>query len=478
MIFTHDGANKSWIWHDVSDGIFKISNETAGSRTDISIDINGNVGIGIENAYHELDVDGTGRFDGGTGIGVIGKTSNSSIAVSGDNTSGCLGHLGLEDWGVYGELESSTLGAYAVYGDGVDNITDEGTDYEPNLSLGGVIGFNLWGNQYTFGVAGFSYLDEYRSGGTLGGDEDGSPWGCLGYRNSSGSYYGGYFTNYTTGTGKSNLPDMPLIDCGIAAWGDLFGADIHGVIYGIYSEGENYAVYADGDVYKNKLDVHLQKNQDQSQTPLFTNVSTEVTVMTSGIGQLSAGKCSIQFDENFSHTVSREFPVIVTVTPIGKSEGVYLTDVSKDGFSVEEYGESRSHVQFSFIAIGRRAGYEEPQLAKEVISPDYEEKLERGFHNDGDIETNGEGLYYENGELVVGIHPSTLSDPTASENREYTNVPSRKDRTRVDPRPEQAPETTRKSLVREEHGYKRPERNHVPFSMDKKAHVIAVKEDQ
>jgi hypothetical protein len=202
-----------------------------------------------------------------------------------------------------------------------------------------------------------------------------------------------------------------MINCGIGSWGDLFGADIHGAVYGTYSEGENYSIYANGIVYKNDLDVHLQKQYNKGQTVLYTNVSTDVTVMTSGIGQMENGKCRIDFDENFKNVVSDIVPVIVTITPIGRSEGIYLTDVTREGFGVEEEGEARSNVQFSFIAIGRRAGYEEPQLAKEVISPDYEDKLARGLHNDGDTGIDGEGLYYENGELFVGAHPSTLSDP-------------------------------------------------------------------
>jgi hypothetical protein len=47
----------------------------------------------------------------------------------------------------------------------------------------------------------------------------------------------------------------------------------------------------------------------------------------------------------------------------------------------------------------------------EVVSSDYVDKLSRGLHNDADTETDGEGLYYENGQLYVGLHPSVLPDP-------------------------------------------------------------------
>ena len=101
----------------------------------------------------------------------------------------------------------------------------------------------------------------------------------------------------------------------------------------------------------------------------------------------------------------------MTVTPTGNSNGVYVSEVTKNGFTVTENNSGNSNVNFSFIVIGRRAGYENPQLPAEVISKDYTNKLARGLHNDNDTNTNGEGLYYENGNLNVGIHPSTLPDP-------------------------------------------------------------------
>ena len=197
----------------------------------------------------------------------------------------------------------------------------------------------------------------------------------------------------------------------MGSWGDLFGADIHGNVYGTFTEGENYALYSSGTVFKNDLDVHLQKTESSNMSVLYTNVSTDVTVQTSGYVTLSSGRCDITFDENFSSIVSDDIPIVVTVTPVGQSEGVYIEQVDKNGFSIVENNNARSSVQVSFIAIGRRAGYENPQLPAEVVAADYTDKLARGLHNDADTETDGEGLYYENGQLNVGKHYSTLPDP-------------------------------------------------------------------
>jgi len=207
-----------------------------------------------------------------------------------------------------------------------------------------------------------------------------------------------------------------MIHGGIAAWGDLFGADIHGKVYGMFVEGENYAVYANGVTYKNNLDVHLQKNGTNILSALYTSVSNEVTVQTSGVATLSNGKVSIMFDPVFATTVSDKEPVIVTVTPIGNSNGVYLAEVNTRGFLVVENNNGKSNITVNYIAIGKRAGYENPTLAPEVIDAEYISKIARGLHNDAITETDGEGLYYENGKLIVGKHPSTLvSKPKPAE---------------------------------------------------------------
>jgi hypothetical protein len=183
------------------------------------------------------------------------------------------------------------------------------------------------------------------------------------------------------------------------------------MVYGVYMEGENYASFSNGAVYKNNLDVHLQENGTGTSTVLYTNVSTDVTVQTSGAAMLSNGTADIIFDPDFTSSVSSEQPVVVTVTPTGNSNGVFLAEVSISGFTVVENNAGRSNVTVNYIAIGKRAGYENPSLPPEVIDAAYTSNMARGLHNDADKQTNGEGLYYENGKLVVGIHPSTLPDP-------------------------------------------------------------------
>jgi hypothetical protein len=380
-------------------GVYGVANLSAGTAV---------YGDHVSGNYGYLGSSNSGAY-GYNANGNFAYLATSAYGVFGQASSGNKGYLGGSQYGVIGDLEVSTQGAYAVYGYGLSTSGINGTGYGPTTTLGGVKGYNLWGNTYTFGVGGFSDLDYDRSGGVIGARSNELSWGSLGYKTSASAVYGGYFTSYTFGTGKSSQPTM--INSGIGAWGDLFGADIHGQVYGAYIEGGNYASYSNGTTFKNGLDVHLQQDNSGKNVVLYTNVTTDATVQTCGIATLSGGKCEVSFDPSFAAIVSETAPVVVTITPMGNSGGVYLSVVTTKGFSAVENNGGKSSVTISYIAIGKRAGYENPELPMEVLASDYTEKLSRGLHNDGDTKTDGEGLYYENGKLTVGKHPSTLSHP-------------------------------------------------------------------
>ncbi|MFH1160827.1 MAG: hypothetical protein V1733_07755 [bacterium] len=371
----------------------------------------GGIGLyGKNNSSSNFGYAGSGSYGlyGENGIGNYGYIGSVSVGLYGRNSNGNYGYIGGSTSGIYGGLESTDVTNYAIYGFGVHANLVNGTGYGIDYTLGAVKGYNYFGNPYTFGVAGYSYLDYNRSGGCFGAKHDASVWGCMGYKNSGGIEYGGYFTSYTSGSGKG---PGTSIDIGIGAWGDLFGADIHGNIYGLYSEGANYALYAHGDVYRDGLDIHLQTGGNNESTPLYTMVSPDAIIQTCGYATLNQGSCAVAFDAAFSNAVSQSEPVVVTITPHGNCNGVYLSGVNSHGFTVVENNAGKSNVMISYIAMGKRAGYENPVLPEEVIASDYTEKLKRGLHNDGDMQTSGEGLYYENGNLTVGIHSSTLPDP-------------------------------------------------------------------
>jgi hypothetical protein len=334
-----------------------------------------------------------------------------NYGAHGENgTSNFWGTLGGETSGVFGHLgdgaapQSLTPGDFAVKGHGVELSSQDGVGYEYNETIGGVLGYNPESTSYSFGVSGYlgaSY--DGRSGGVFGAFHDAALWGALAYAANNNQEYAGYFSgNNNVGNGNGDNTGSAFSSIGIGAWGDLFGAKIKGEVYGLYTEGENYGLYAHGDVYRTGADVHMQKDEEGNNQVMYTLVSTDMIVQTYGVGQLERGKANIAFDRSFAEVVSDTEPIVVTITPIGKSKGIYLEDVQKTGFSAAENDRGKSSVQFSWIAIGKRKGFEDIQLPREVVAADYDEKIKTGLTNDNDPSADGSGLYYQDGNLVNG----------------------------------------------------------------------------
>ncbi len=396
LSFETEGAYNGWIYYNnISDNLVMNAENGAGYRNDLVIHNNGNVGINTELPNARLQV----RYD--------------------DNNYQSFGFASIHgSYYYHNELPANGDGQTSLYAFRTRSAANDGLGYTVSGSNTAILGYSYWGDQYSFGTAGFNYNDYFRCGGILGASVGGSYWGSLGYKTSGGSTYGGYFTSYTSGLGKSSDAETGI---GIGAWGDLFGADIHGKVYGAYFEGGSYATYANGTSFHKGLDVHLQDNGSAKNTVLYSSVSTAAIIQTSGYATISGGEATIAFDPAFSEAVSGSEPVVVTVTPLGNSNGFYLTQVDETGFGLTENNNGKSNVTVSYIAIGQRKGYENPQLPQEVMASDYTAMIGAGLNNDNDTETAGEGLYYENGQLKVGIHASLLpqgNKPVQAENPE------------------------------------------------------------
>jgi hypothetical protein len=380
----------------------------------------GNVGIGTTAPLAKLEV----QYDG-NGLLLSGYTNTITNYIY---------HVEND---AYGDGQSG------LYSYRSRNNSNNGFGYSANGSNTAITGYSYWGDSYSFGTAGYNWNDLGRSGGVIGSEQGGSYWGALGYKDSGSNVYGGYFTSTNIGAGKSSQANTGI---GIGAFGDLMGAHVQGSIYGTYTEGEHYAMYANGDVYRKGLDVHLQENGSNTNTVLYTSVSMDVTIQTSGYATLSDGKSMISFDPAFANAISSSSPVVVTVTPTGNSNGVYLSGVSSTGFEVIENNGGKSSVTVSYIAIGKRAGFENHNLAREVIQQDYTQSINRGLHNDAKTQSSGEGLYYENDQLTVGKHASNMPNPNKPSEESVRPKPAAQKKVQLPEDPASIDPTTGKVL--------------------------------
>ena len=101
----------------------------------------------------------------------------------------------------------------AIYGyrSGYSSVQDSGGINFAHVGIDAAIkGFSNWGNSFTAGVAGYSYLDYANSAAVLGGQQSGNVYGGLGFRDST-QIWAGYFNGDIRFRPESNYsPELYL----------------------------------------------------------------------------------------------------------------------------------------------------------------------------------------------------------------------------------------------------------------------------
>ena len=84
--------------------------------------------------------------------------------------------------------------------------------------------------------------------------------------------------------------------------------------------------------------------------------SPEILFEDYGVGQLSNGEVTIKIDPIFAKNivVNEKHPLKVFIQLEGDCKGVYVTEKSKDSFTVKELGNGSSNIQFSWHIVANR----------------------------------------------------------------------------------------------------------------------------
>lgn len=110
--------------------------------------------------------------------------------------------------------DGKAIAAIQYNTDGVDNeaavygyrsSSNAGTSYAYGNTNAGVLGYDYFGDAFTFGVSGYSFGDYNNTGGVFGADYTGSVWGSLGYKDT-GDRWWGLYTEDDAHVGGLQLP--------------------------------------------------------------------------------------------------------------------------------------------------------------------------------------------------------------------------------------------------------------------------------
>jgi hypothetical protein len=361
----------------------------------------------------------------GNGDGVIGATDGTGFGTVGVHWNGAnsnrWGYIGSSLNGVYGTTDAA--GGFGVYGyQNIANetgagvfgyaIADAGTAFGLTTTRGAVKGQVTTAGSYSFGIIGTGGTST-RSGGVIGLNYGIN--GALGYYAFSGSNYSvyGFGTAYFAGiaTGKTLSTDSLGIDnnIGLGIYGGTMGGWVRGLKYGTLLKGDQFGLYVSGKTYTNNFIVQLDNSQDQTERiPSYVTTSTSVDIIDKGVSKLEDGKAFVRFDKSFSKIVSLEIPITITATPNGKSTGIYIESVTNEGFTVVE-NNGNSDVQFTWIAIGTKAGYERPENSSELLTTDFDRIMDGVMHNDADTTGQGTPLWWDGTQMRFDTPPESLT---------------------------------------------------------------------
>jgi len=276
--------------------------------------------------------------------------------------------------------------------------------------------------QYSFGVFGNVFTTSgspTRVGGVIGAGIYANQWTSLGYVSNAGTISSLYYNStntFNSGGGRisSSNSNSPLSGIGIVGNSDAFGIVTNGGKGGMFVYGEKIGLFTDGTAYTNNISVQLNKVNESSKLPTFSSTSTSVDIQSHGQAKLVRGHVRVNFDEVFIATTSEKIPVNITITAIGKSNGLYIESVDTKGFDVYENNNGLSAVSLNWLAIGVKKGFEAPELNADVLKTDFETNMRQVANNEGDPNSTGKPLWWDGTSFRFDIAPPEGIRPHAA----------------------------------------------------------------
>lgn len=297
--------------------------------------------------------------------------------------------------GVQGEYNGTNAQGAGVRGIAISNTA--GTAFTSPHT--GVSGNATTSGTYKFGVYG-SGGTTTRSGGVLGNDY-GLALGALGYYAANGNDYSvyGFGQAHTNGLGTGRISD-PLenktnTNIGLGIYGGAMGGWVRGLKYGFHVKGETYSLYIDGKGYTNKPLTYLIETNENTKIASYMTTSIKPEVTINGKTQLQNGKIFIPFDNSFQKIISNVDDVIITATPQGKSNGIYIDQITNKGFWIYENNNGESNVKISWIAITKIKGEENPNTPSDLLTSDFDKKMDGVMYNDNNKDGNPQSLWWD-----------------------------------------------------------------------------------
>jgi len=361
-------------------------------RTNISG--SNNIAIGYQAGYSETGSNKLYIENSNSATPLIyGEFDNDLIRINGRTES------------IYTQLTANNDGQSSIYGYRTRDSQNDGTNYSRTGTNKAISGYNLWGDLYTFGVTGHCYNDYTRTGGVLGADISGTYWSSLGYKNSAFTTYGVYATAVlATGTGRLAQPQNEF-SIGGGFYGGIIGSWSKGTAIGHVASGSLFASYNSGNEYTAGKQIELV-DTGNSKIAAYTVTSTESIIYKKGKITLTNGSARVNFDKNYTNLLG-DIP-IVTTTPMGQCNGLYIESIDKDGFVIKELNNGTSNVPVSWIAVGDRVDANTNTIAESILNKDFDQNINQVMFNENNKSQSAKAVWTDGNTIQFGELPENL----------------------------------------------------------------------
>ena len=332
---------------------------------------------------------------------VNGYTDQNGGGVYGSVTGGTTAFAAVQ-----GEYTGTSDVSAGVRGVNFNSITADGNAFfDPISGTAGTLPNTFPGtyssiNQY--GVYGVNPSNTGRIvGGVHGVNFQNGAYGMIGYERSNGANVGVLgSTNYSNAGAK--MSNQTNASVGIAAQGGFLGLHSKGDQFGLITKGEEAGLYSDGAALSTKGFAVINKDSNGAKHVTYASTSTTVDVSSKGSGKLVNGSAIIKFDSAFSKLASEKRPVIVTVSPMGESNGVYVSSVTNEGFVIKENNNGTSNVSFYWIAIGEKMESNQFTVSNDLLKKDFDENLDSFLTIDENNDSTSKAMWWNGNGLEFG----------------------------------------------------------------------------
>jgi hypothetical protein len=169
---------------------------------------------------------------------------------------------------------------------------------------------------------------------------------------------------------------------------------MRGLVYGTHVKGERYSLYVDGKTYTNEPVAELVASPDGSRIPAYSLATEQPEVYARGKATLQNGQYYIRFSDVFRN-MAKEDDIVVTVSPLASSKVLYIAQQDANGFMVRENGDGKTNLDFAWMAIASRKGFEQLSHAPEILQKDFDHRMNGVMYNDNNKTGTPQYLWWD-----------------------------------------------------------------------------------